>query len=129
MRDGLSGMVIGRVSSYIDLEVVKQLHIDRGIIRKVHTLDQNSANIIDSVEAFESTLESTPESAVILFAFDENYIAQFLTSDQPGQDCCVVQVQRKEYPVSVEEAINRKKRLIEKLSMMRKTCLLRIIQI
>ena len=39
MRDGLSGMVIGRVSSYVDLEVVKQLHIDKGIIRKIHTLD------------------------------------------------------------------------------------------
>jgi hypothetical protein len=41
MRDGLSGMVIGRVSSYIDLEVIKQLHIDKGVIRKIHSLDQN----------------------------------------------------------------------------------------
>ena len=39
MRDGLSGMVIGRVSNYIDLEVIKQLHIDKGVISKVHTLD------------------------------------------------------------------------------------------
>ena len=81
MRDGLSGMVIGRVSNYIDLEVIKQLHIDKGTICKVHTLDQNSATIIDSVEAFDLTLALTPESAVILFAFDENYMAQYLTTD------------------------------------------------
>ena len=70
MRDGLSGMVIGRVSSYIDLEVIKQLHIDKGTITKVHTLDQNSAAIIDNVEAFERSIAQEPESAIILFAFD-----------------------------------------------------------
>lgn len=91
MRDGLSGMVIGRVATYIDMEVVKQLHIDKGLIAKVHTLDQNTAAIVDGEEAFEKTLMQEPESAVILFAFDENYMAQYLTAtDEPGLDCCVV---------------------------------------
>ena len=43
LRDGLSGMLIGKVANYIDMEVIKQMHMDRGVISKVHTLDQTTA--------------------------------------------------------------------------------------
>lgn len=70
MRDGLSGLVIGRVASLVDLEVIKQLHIDKGSIKDVHLIDQNTAAFIDCEEAFEKVLAAEPESALILFAFD-----------------------------------------------------------
>lgn len=44
-------------------------------------------------------------------------------------DCCVIQVQKKQYPVPVTDALKNKRRITEKLALMRKTCLLRIIQI
>lgn len=71
IRDGLSGMVIGRVANFIDLEVIKQLHIDKGTVQKVHMIDQNTATLVDSVEAFNATLAQEPESAILMFAFDD----------------------------------------------------------
>ena len=73
IRDGLSGMIIGRVANYIDMEVIKQLHLDRGIIQKIHTLDQNTASIIDTEEAFDRASSKEGEASIILFAFDKNY--------------------------------------------------------
>lgn len=129
MRDGHCGMVVGHVSSYSDLEKIKNLHIDRGLAREVYIMDQNTANLITNAKGFEQTLTANPESAVILFAFKAGSVATLLASERPGQDCCIAQVELKEYPVVVEESLRRKKKLVEKLSLMRKTCLLRIIQI
>ena len=85
MRDGLTGMLIGRISNFNDLNLIRKLHIDTGKIKQFYVLDHLTSSFIDTEEAFEKALAiKNSESAVMIFAFDSNRYAHEVISKYAG---------------------------------------------